>query len=81
MSSGESQRLRVLANGQEVPGKLEVAENSELHTGAMFTPDGFYPLGATVEVELGGMTNALGVPVIMEQEPIQVQASTCLWCS
>jgi hypothetical protein len=74
VSSDEIQRARVLADGQEVPGQIEVDQAGELHTGFRFTPDGFYPLNAIIEVELGGMENAIGVPVILEQDPIQVQA-------
>jgi hypothetical protein len=72
VSEAEIQRCRVLADGQEVPGKLTALGAGELHTTAEFVPDAFYPLGATIEVEIGGMENALGVPVTMEHEPIPV---------
>jgi hypothetical protein len=74
VSSDQIERCRVLADGQEVPGKLTALGPGELHTTAEFVPDAFYPLGATIEVDVGGMKNALGVPVTMEQEPIAVLA-------
>ena len=74
VSSDQIQRYRVLADGQEVPGKLTARDEGELHTEAVFVPDAFYPLGATIEVEIDGMENALGVPVTMEHQPIQVLA-------
>jgi hypothetical protein len=74
VSSDQLQSCRVLANGQEVPGELTPLGQGELLTEARFVPDAFYPLGATIEVEIDGMKNALGVPVTMEHEPIQVLA-------
>jgi hypothetical protein len=71
VSSEQIQRYRVLADGQQVPGKTR-SDESDLLTAVVFVPDRFFPLGATVEVVIDGMENALGVPVIMEHEPIQV---------
>jgi hypothetical protein len=74
VSSDEIPRHRVLADGQEVPGQIELVKTGEIHTAFRFTPDGFYPLGATIEIALDGMKNAIGVPMTLEAAPIEVMA-------
>lgn len=74
VSSDEIQRIRVLADGEEVPGQLEPRESGALHTQLDFVPDGFYPLGTTVTIDPGGMENALGVPVILADYSVPVQS-------
>jgi hypothetical protein len=74
VSAGESERYRVLADGEEVAGTFEFQEEDGLHTVFFFTPDDFLPLGADIEVDLDGVQNFIGAPVLLQQVPLQVMA-------
>jgi hypothetical protein len=74
VSNDQIERYRVLADGQEVAGELAFVGSEGLHTSFTFTPDDFLPMGATIEVDLGGVENVVGVPVVLEQDETQVMA-------
>lgn len=74
VSTSEIERYRVLAGGQEVPGRTQPQLEGALQLDVHFVPDGFHALGATIAVELDGMANELGVPMTLEHDPIQVMA-------
>lgn len=71
----QATRYRVLAGNQELPGATRVPViHGDVVTAVEFIPREFYPLGAEIHVEAGGMVNALGRPVTFEQAPLQVMS-------
>lgn len=75
VSIDESERYRVLADGEPVAGTFQLeGERDGLHTSFVFRPDDFWPLGATIEVDLDGVKNFVDAPVVVAQGDLQVMA-------
>ena len=55
--------LRVLADGEPIPGTTSFAATAGLVARAAFQPDDFLPFGAVVTVELAGLEDLAGNPI------------------